>query len=276
MDDEVPLPGGSMTPVVRVGATVRRPTGPWTEPVHALLRYLEGAGFAEAPRPVGTDEHGREVLTYLDGAAGVPPFPRGLFADDTLVRVARLLRRYHDVSAGFVPDPGAPWRRLPGAPTSGPVICHNDLAWWNLVFASPGTGVAGEAPGGRRGCRPVGLIDWDFAAPGPPEWDVAMAVWRLVPLYGDDDCRALGWPVPDNRGLRLRMFCDAYGLDDRSTLLDLVGERQQVARRAMLHGAAHGDPAMVRMVDDGHADGPLRDLGFLARHRVDWQRALGG
>jgi hypothetical protein len=31
--------------VVRVGGTVRRPTQPWTPAVHALLRYLEDAGF---------------------------------------------------------------------------------------------------------------------------------------------------------------------------------------------------------------------------------------
>ena len=36
--DEVVLCGGNMTPVVRVGDTVRRATGPWTPTIHALLR----------------------------------------------------------------------------------------------------------------------------------------------------------------------------------------------------------------------------------------------
>ncbi|HKF74825.1 MAG TPA: hypothetical protein VKF59_01675 [Candidatus Dormibacteraeota bacterium] len=43
------LPGGFVNAVVRVGSTVRRSTGPWTPAVHALLRHLEAAGFAESP-----------------------------------------------------------------------------------------------------------------------------------------------------------------------------------------------------------------------------------
>src|SRR3712207_8027153 len=48
--------------VVRVGDTVRRPAGRWTPAVHALLAHLHEAGFRAAPRPLGLDERGREVL----------------------------------------------------------------------------------------------------------------------------------------------------------------------------------------------------------------------
>ena len=62
---ENPLPGGNMSSgVVRVGDTVRRPTGPWTPAVHALLVHLNAVGFCGAPRPLGFDEQGREVLSY--------------------------------------------------------------------------------------------------------------------------------------------------------------------------------------------------------------------
>jgi len=55
-------------PVFRVGDTVRRrSTGP---AVHALLGYLERVGFPYAPRLLGVDERGREVLTYQRGASG--------------------------------------------------------------------------------------------------------------------------------------------------------------------------------------------------------------
>ena len=53
---------------MRVGDTVRRRAGPWTPAVHALLRYLEAAGF-EAPRVRGIDERGREILGYIPGEA---------------------------------------------------------------------------------------------------------------------------------------------------------------------------------------------------------------
>jgi hypothetical protein len=51
---EIPLSGGNMSSgVVRVGDTVRRPAGPWTPSVHALLTHLHDAGFDGAPRPHG-------------------------------------------------------------------------------------------------------------------------------------------------------------------------------------------------------------------------------
>ena len=38
MHQEIPLRGGNVSTVVRVGETVRRNAGPWTPTVHALLR----------------------------------------------------------------------------------------------------------------------------------------------------------------------------------------------------------------------------------------------
>ena len=61
------LEGGNVGGAVRVGDTVRRSAGPWTPAVHALLAHLEGTGFTGAPRPLGFDEQGREVLTFLEG-----------------------------------------------------------------------------------------------------------------------------------------------------------------------------------------------------------------
>lgn len=50
----VPLGGGNVSSgVVRVVDTVRRPVGPWTPAVHALLTRLRDAGFRGAPRVSG-------------------------------------------------------------------------------------------------------------------------------------------------------------------------------------------------------------------------------
>ncbi len=45
--------------VVRIGDTVRRPAGPWTPAVHALLDHFHAVGFRGAPRALGIDEQGR-------------------------------------------------------------------------------------------------------------------------------------------------------------------------------------------------------------------------
>ena len=57
--EEIPPEGGSMTTVVRVGDTVRRPVGRWTPAVHSLLRHSEEVGFEGAPRVLGFDDQNR-------------------------------------------------------------------------------------------------------------------------------------------------------------------------------------------------------------------------
>ena len=73
---EIPLAGGDVTEgVVRVGDTVRRPVGPHSPLVHALLAHLESIGFEGAPRFLGIDRNGREVLSYVDGEVAGRPRP---------------------------------------------------------------------------------------------------------------------------------------------------------------------------------------------------------
>ena len=54
--------------------------------MHALLAHLAGKGFPGAPRPLGFDEQGREVLTFLEGETigSRKPRPAWMHAEDTL------------------------------------------------------------------------------------------------------------------------------------------------------------------------------------------------
>jgi len=62
------LGGGNVAAgVVRVGDTVRKPAGFWTPAVDTLLTHLRRAGFTGAPRPLGRDDQGRQVLEYVPG-----------------------------------------------------------------------------------------------------------------------------------------------------------------------------------------------------------------
>ena len=251
---EIRFADGNVTGATRVGHTVRRRPGPWTPGVHALLRHLERAGFDGAPRPLGFDARGREILTYIDGSSD--PDPRLNFGGDkALANVARLLRRYHDATTSFVPPKDVAWRVQVGAPTTGDVICHNDIAPWNTIVAE------GQV---------VAFIDWDFAAPGPRLWDIAHALWRFVPLYED---RAFG--DPDEQARRMRVFRDAYGLvKSAATLLDTITRRQQALHDTVTAWAADGEPAFVALWRDGHAEAVTCDMAYLRRHRPSFERAL--
>ena len=75
--------------------------------MHALLAHLHAAGFRGAPRPLGIDERGREVLTFVPGTV---PWADGfhlLDGDGELRQASRLIREFHDAAAGFTPPPGA-------------------------------------------------------------------------------------------------------------------------------------------------------------------------
>ncbi len=149
---------GNVSTVVRIGDTVRRTTGPWTPAVHTLLRYLEEVGFAGAPRVLGIDEQGREVLTYLPGEVPRRASPE-VVTNRALVELGRLLRRYHEAVSGFALPPGVEWYHKSDV-VPGSVVCHNDLSPRNTVF---------------RDGQPVAFLDWDFASPAPPAWDLAHA-----------------------------------------------------------------------------------------------------
>lgn len=201
--DEIVMRGGWMTGgVVRIGDTIRRPVGPWTPAVHALLRYLDDVGFEGAPRVLGFDESGREVLTYL------PSDPTPAWSDAALIATARLVRQLDEALAGFIPPPDAVWRLPPtGRHTPNGHIGHNDLCPMNTVYA---------------GGRPYAFIDWDLAGPCRPLEDVTYTAICFVAIRPDRFWPRPGCPEPPNRVARLRLFCDAYGIEDRLGFLDAI------------------------------------------------------
>lgn len=204
VDGEQLLVGGRSTNgVVRVGDTVRRPMGPWSPIVHALLRHLADAGFAESPRVLGIDEAGREVLTFIEGEVATDPawqpsmpayWPEWLRGAETVDAHGRLVRRLHEAAATFATDDDG-WREHQGRQGRDELVSHGDLGPWNIAY---GDGM------------PTGIIDWDHLEPITPVVDFGLAAWNFVPL-GDDR-------FPD-APQRLRRFCDAYGLSDAETVL---------------------------------------------------------
>jgi hypothetical protein len=247
VDEELLHGGNTHAAVFRVGDTVRRPAGPWTPGVHALLRHLEAVGLDGAPRVLGMDELGREVLTYLAGDVVYPDHRELLSADGALAGVARLVRAFHQAVEGF---DGTPYewsdRGSAGRP-GGEIVCHNDLAPWNLVQLAGG----GWA-----------FIDWDLAAPGSRRWDLAWALLTLVPLTGD--LTVPGSDVPR----RLRVFRDAYG-EIHPDVLGVAVER--CLREVHL---IRTDPAYAHLLAGGHDVIWADAAEHVARHLTEWERAL--
>ena len=247
------LSGGYSTPVVRVGDTVRRYTGTWSPAVHGLLHHLERRGFDGAPTFLGLDDRGREVLTFIAGKVGNYPLPPEAWSEETLVYAARLLRRYHDATVGYVPPKNAIWQlRAPFGPYE--VICHNDFAPYNLVYTD---------------WNPRAIIDFDTASPGPRLWDISHAAYRFVPLSGREHSRSLGLSDAVDPARRLRAFCDAYGLakEQRIALPEIVRIRLETLCRFIEESTAAGDPRVEKVIEEGHLLLYRRDIELLDRRQ---------
>lgn len=241
MPDEA-LSGGNSTNVTRVGGTVHRAAGSWTPAVHTLLRTLRAAGIREVPEPLGFDEDGREVLTFLPGEVGNYPLPPWLWSPEILDDAGSLLRRVHDASTTLV-KADLPWGFSSREPAE--VICHNDAAPYNMVFSDG---------------RVTGLFDFDTAAPGPRAWDLAYLAYRLAPFCEDSEA-----PFTDEQSLdRLDRLVRAYGMPfPRPLMLEQIRERLEVLAR--FTDGRHHETGRPEFAD--HAAMYRRDATRLATFR---------
>jgi len=199
--EEVLRAGITGTRVVRIGDTVRRPLKSRSPFVHELLLHLEAKGFDAAPRFLGIDEQGREILSYISGydieyvIARGGKVERDVWSDQQIIAAAQLIRRLHDATAGSV------------LAHREEVVCHNDLSPENTVFSGNDNGL------------PYAIFDFDMAAPGPQIRDVGYAAWLWLGLGRN------GLHVSEQRR-RLRLWCDSYGLRDRAAVLSGAEQRQ--------------------------------------------------
>jgi thiamine kinase-like enzyme len=189
---EIHLSGGRITEgVVRIGNTVRRPSKAASPTVRSLLSHLERKGFSAVPRYLGTDEQGRDVLTYIPGSVGKWQF----YPDEIIRRVGRLLRAFHDATVGCDSLLGKP------------VMCHHDPAPNNVVF---------------QGTRPIAFIDFDMIAPGERLEDLGYMAWSWC-----ISAKASRQPV-EAQARQVGILASAYEIDevDRHNLFDSIVKRQ--------------------------------------------------
>jgi Ser/Thr protein kinase RdoA (MazF antagonist) len=243
------LAGGGVNQILRVGATVRRPTGPWTPAVHGLLRQLETDGFDGAPRVHGITETGLEILDFIPGDVTNQALAESAQASSiaALTSAAALLRRYHDATVDYArAHKDDAWMLPVREPVE--VVCHGDVAPYNMVL---------------RNGRIVAMIDFDTAHPGPRVWDVAYAVYRWAPLLHPDNPECMGNSA--DQLARAAAFCGAYGLDreGRRALATVAMARLEALARFMQAESEAGNEAYQGHLDSGHHLLYLRDRSYI-------------
>ncbi len=252
------MPAGDVTEgVVRVGGTIRRPHQPQSLAVAEYLDWLEDAGFEGAPRFLGRDDAGRDVLTFLPGKCAGPVPEPWVQSEALLASVAQLARRLQDASAGFVPRehpfPPLPGRQVSARNGAPELVCHLDMTPQNIVV---------------RGGRAAGLVDFDLAGPSTALTDSFNTAMHWVPLRDPADAWP-GWERTDPFR-RLRIFADAYGwsVEERQVLPGLGVEGAALSYERMQLRARTLGGGWARMWAEG--------VGGLIRRRGAWLETHSG
>jgi len=239
---------------------VLRPSNAHSRTIHRFLTALHDAGFDGASVPVGIDDDGRERLRFIEGDVPVPPFPAWAQDDGALASVAALLRRFHDASRSFDPA-GSTWSGELADPRGGTLVCHNDVCLENVVFRD---GVA------------VGLLDFDFAAPGRPVYDLAQFARMCIPVDDPVNAARLGF-TPADAAARLRLVADAYGLDAdlRRELVAILSESIEHGGQFVRRRIEAGDANFIKMFNDmGGEERVVRRRRWWDAERARFEAAL--
>ncbi|MFD7522597.1 phosphotransferase enzyme family protein [Paenibacillus chitinolyticus] len=253
------LAGGNVSKVYRSGNTVRRELKPNSRNIHALLNHLDNKGYDYAPKYLGTDEKGREILSFIEGEAGNYPLKKYMRSDDVLREIAKMLRLYHDAVSDFSFDDS--WRPLDGTPQPLEVICHNDFAVYNIIFQHE---------------KPIGIIDFDAAGPGPRLWDIAYTLYTCVPLsrlHLTETGEIVYYDSSQDASRiknRVKLFFDSYGEGFAENYIDMVLLRLEGLCKTITRRASEGDLAFQKMLDEGHLEHYRKDITFISEHRNDW------
>ena len=253
------LAGGNVSKVFRSGHTVRRDMKSNSKRIHALLKHLDKKGYNHAPKYLGIDENGREILSFIKGEAGHYPLKKYMWSDEVLQEIAKMLRLYHDSVSDFPFDDS--WRPTDNTPKQREVLCHNDFAMYNIIFHNE---------------RPVGMIDFDEAGSGPRIWDIAYTLYTCVPLsrfyLSETGGKMYYQSHQDAHRIknRVTLFFDSYGDGFAENYIEMVLLRLEGLCKTITRRASEGDPAFQKMVEEGHLEHYRNDMTFISEHRNEW------
>ncbi|MEV6155517.1 aminoglycoside phosphotransferase family protein [Nonomuraea sp. NPDC052129] len=206
MTEELLTGGNNALQVARAGDTVRRTRDAGSAFAARVLTHLVSVGYSHAPRYLGIDEHGRDILSFIPGTTTDHPTQR---AQGAYAAGGRMLRELHEATASHVLSAGRE------------CVMHGDPGPFNTIF--------------QQGL-PVAFIDWSSCRPGDRLDDLGYMAWTW--------CIQSQGRVPIAEQARhLRELRDGYGTVEPAHLLGAMVRRQ--THIADMEAANIADPTLT-------------------------------
>jgi hypothetical protein len=222
---------------VKIGSTVHRQPSERSSYVHQVLQFLEHANFDWAPRFLGMDEQGWEVLSFIDGY--VPhgqEVPQQTWSLETMQDIFGHIRQLHDLTSGSELARGQE------------CICHGDLSYANTVY---------------RDGKAIAFIDWDWVHPGQRVDDVAYGILQYLSIgqFGSDD-------DPGERAHLAMALAHAYGLDasQRNAIPGRMLDLLLATRDKQLQAIRRGSPSAMKLAEAGVPSHMLKRHAWLTEN----------
>ena len=208
------------------------------------------SGLRSRPEPLGLDQLGREVQSFLPGTSAYRPWPPVLLrVDGSCGSHARCVGTTTSC-ADSIRDSTLGGERA--TDRCGPVIvCHGDFGAWNTLW---------------QGDELVGVVDWDMAEPDLPIVDVAFLAVHTVPLRSDEKAREAGFSGPVPRAERLRALCDAYGGIEPAEVLEAAAVLHVRDRWRTIEWGADGREPWATFLSKGELATIEDDATWLREH----------
>ena len=204
---EEPLTGGNNALHVGAGRRYGRRTRDAGSAFAArVLTHLASVGYPHAPRYLGIDDHGRDILSFIPGTTTDHPTQR---AQGAYAAGGRMLRELHEATAGHVLAAGRE------------CVIHGDPGPFNTIF--------------QHGL-PVAFIDWSSCRPGDRLDDLGYMAWTWC-------IQSQGRVSIIDQARHLRELRDGYGTIEPADLLDAMVRRQ--THIADAEAANIGDPTLT-------------------------------
>lgn len=231
--------------------------------IHLLLQHLQHKNFSYTPKFFGVVNN-QEVLSYIPGYVPgdkYPSCPNYIWSTDNLIEAAKILRQFHDLTVDFLKNNlNSNWELNIFSEDEQQVICHNDFAPYNFVYMDT---------------RIIGLIDFDMVSPGPRIFDIAYALYTIVPLSSfqfDDRGNIRKYQSFDAliRRQRINLFFEAYQMPRPDNLKQWIIRRLIVLCDYIDKRAKLGNKAFEKMKKEGTIEYYRQEINFIEQNFDDW------